>query len=261
MASKGKTALITGASSGIGKALAAEFAADGYDLVLAARGVPKMDALGAELYRAHGIKVDVLGADLEVPEGAHGLFDAVKGRGITIDALVNNAGYATFGEFKNSDLDAELKMMRLNMDSLVALTRLFLPDLIARKGGVLNVASTAAFQPGPLMAVYYATKAFVLFFSEAIAEELAADGVTVSALCPGPTASGFQDKAAMNDSALVKGKRLMTSEEVAKAGYAAFRQGKRVEIPGFMNWFMAQSIRFTPRRLATAVVMRMSRRV
>ena len=259
--SKGKTALITGASSGIGKALAASFAADGYDLVLSARGVARMEALGAELTARHGVKVQVIGADLEIATGAKSLFDAVKARGVTLDALVNNAGYGTFGEFKDSDLDAQLGMMHLNMDALVSLTRLFLPELIARKGGILNVASTAAFQPGPLMAVYYATKAFVLFFSEAIGEELAADGVTVTALCPGPTTSGFQEKAAATDSALFKGRRMPTSEDVANYGFAAFQSGKRVAIHGFINWLMAESMRLTPRRVATALVMRIGRRV
>jgi short-subunit dehydrogenase len=259
--SKGKTALITGASSGIGKGFAASFAADGYDLVLAARGVAKMEALGAELTRRHSVKVQVIGVDLETPSGAKALFDDVKARGLTIDALVNNAGYGSFGEFKDADLGAQLKMMHLNMDSLVSLTRLFLPDLIARKGGILNVASTAAFQPGPLMAVYYATKSFVLFFSEAVAEELARDGVTVTTLCPGPTQSGFQEKAAAGDSGLFKGRRLPTSEAVAQYGFDSFQRGKRVVIPGLVNWLMAESVRFTPRRVMTAMVMYISRRV
>jgi short-subunit dehydrogenase len=152
-------------------------------------------------------------------------------------------------------------MMHLNMDALVSLTRLFLPDLIVRKGGLLNVASTASFQPGPMMAVYCATKAFVLSFSEAIGEELAADGVTVTALCPGATASGFQDKAAAGDSALFKGRRLPTSDEVAKYGFEAFQRGKRVAIHGVMNRLMAESVRFLPRRVVTAAGMKMMGRV
>jgi short-subunit dehydrogenase len=150
-------------------------------------------------------------------------------------------------------------MMQLNINALVVLTKLFLPDLIASRGKVLNVASTAAFQPGPFMAVYYATKAFVLSFSEAIAAELAPHGVTVTALCPGPTVSGFQDKAVMQDSALVKGKSLPTSEEVAAKGYRAFKRGQRVYIPGCMNWLLAQSVRFTPRNVVTALVTQMSK--
>jgi short-subunit dehydrogenase len=152
-------------------------------------------------------------------------------------------------------------MMQLNMNTVVALTHLFLPDLLATRGKILNTASTAAFQPGPYMAVYYATKAFVLSFSEAIASELEGSGVTVTALCPGPTASGFQDKADMHDSALVKGKKLPSSEEVAAAGFRAMQRGQRVYIPGVLNWIMAQSIRFTPRTLVTAIVRQMSKPV
>lgn len=256
-----KTALITGASSGIGKALASEFAKDGYNLVLAARGVVNMQAVADAIQKRHQVMVTVIGADLETQEGAAQLHADIKARGITLNALVNNAGYGTFGEFSQSALAPELAMMQLNMNSVVSLSKLFLPDLIATKGKLLNTASTAAFQPGPYMAVYYATKAFVLSFSEAIAAELEGTGVTVTALCPGPTASGFQDKADMHDSALVKGKKLPTSEEVAAAGYRAMRRGQRVFVPGAMNWVMAQSVRFTPRNMVTMMVKMMSRPV
>ncbi len=254
-----RTALITGASSGIGKALAEQFARDGYQLVLAARSVDKLEALARELQQRHGAPAIVIGADLETAEGAARLHAEVRGRGLTISALVNNAGYGTFGEFKASPLAPELAMMQLNMTTVVVLTKLFMPDLIATRGKIMNTASTAAFQPGPYMAVYYATKAFVLSFSEAIAEELKGTGVTVTALCPGPTASGFQDKADMHASALVKGKRLPTAEVVAKAGYRAMQRGQRVFIPGAMNWLMAQSPRFTPRSMVTAIVKSMSK--
>jgi short-subunit dehydrogenase len=256
-----KTALITGASSGIGKALASEFAKDGYNLVLAARGVAKMQALADDIQRRYKVTVTVMGADLETHEGAARLHADIKAQGITLSALANNAGYGTFGEFSTSALMPELAMMQLNMNTVVSLSKLFLPDLIATKGKLLNTASTAAFQPGPYMAVYYATKAFVLSFSEAIADELEGTGVTVTALCPGPTASGFQDKADMLDSALVKGKKLPTSEEVAAAGYRAMQRGQRVYVPGTMNWVMAQSVRFTPRNIVTMMVKMMSRPV
>lgn len=249
-----KTALITGASSGIGKALAHEFARDGYHLVLAARSVAKMQALADELQQRHQVTVTVIGADLETNDGAQKLHADIKARNITLHALANNAGYGSFGEFKDSALAPELAMMQLNMNTVVVLTKLFLPDLIATRGKLLNTASTAAFQPGPYMAVYYATKAFVLSFSEAIAAELAPHGVTVTALCPGPTASGFQDKADMHASSLVKGKTLPTSEEVAAKGYRALRRGQRVYIPGCMNWLLAQSVRFSPRNVVTALV-------
>ncbi len=249
-----KTALITGASSGIGKALAHEFARAGYHLVLAARGVAKMQALADELQRQFKVVVTVICADLETDDGAARLHAEVKARGIVLSALVNNAGYGAFGEFKDSALAPELAMMQLNMNTVVVLTKLFMPDLLATRGKILNTASTAAFQPGPYMAVYYATKSFVLSFSEAIASELEDTGVTVTALCPGPTASGFQDKADMGHSALVKGKKLPTSEEVAALGYRAMQRGQRVYIPGFTNWALAQSMRFTPRNLATKMV-------
>ena len=254
-----KTALITGASSGIGKALAENFAKDGYNLVLAARGVAKMQALADDLQGRCKISATVIGADLETNDGATKLHADIKSRGITISALANNAGYGSFGEFKDSALHTELAMMQLNMNTVVVLTKLFMPDLIATRGKILNTASTAAFQPGPYMAVYYATKAFVLSFSEAIAAELEGTGVTVTALCPGPTASGFQDKADMQASALVKGKKLPSSEDVAGAGYRAMQGGRRVFVPGFMNWVMAQSVRFTPRNMVTAMVKQMSK--
>ena len=258
-AANAKTALITGASSGIGKALADQFAKDGYHLVLAARGVARMQTLADQLQQQHKVQVTVIGADLETNDGAGKLHADIKSHGITIHALANNAGYGTFGEFKDSALAPELAMMQLNMNTVVVLTKLFLPDLIATRGKVLNTASTAAFQPGPYMAVYYATKAFVLSFSEAIAAELEGTDVTVAALCPGPTASGFQDKADMHASALVKGKKLPSSEEVAAAGYRAMQRGQRVFIPGAMNWIMAQSVRLTPRNMVTAMVKQMSK--
>jgi len=256
-----KTALITGASSGIGLALADEFAKGGYTLVLAARSVDKMQALADALQQRHQVSVTVIGADLQTSDGAAKLFSDIKARNITLSALANNAGYGTFGEFKDSTLESALAMMQLNMNTVVVLTKLFLPDLIATRGKILNTASTAAFQPGPYMAVYYATKAFVLSFSEAIAAELYESGVTVTALCPGPTASGFQDKADLHASALVKGKKLPSSAEVAAAGYRAMLRGQRVFIPGFMNWAMAQSIRFTPRNVVTALVKQLTKPV
>jgi uncharacterized protein len=256
-----KTALITGASSGIGKGLATEFAKDGYNVVLAARSVGKMQALADSLQRQYNITATVIAADLETDAGATQLHADVKARGITLSALANNAGYGTFGEFHQSELKGELAMMQLNMNTVVVLSKLFMPDLLATKGKIINTASTAAFQPGPYMAVYYATKAFVLSFSEAIASELEGTGVTITALCPGPTASGFQDKADMHASALVKGKKLPTADEVAAAGYKAMLRGQRVYIPGVMNWLMAQSPRFTPRNMVTGLVKVMSKPV
>jgi uncharacterized protein len=255
-----KTVLVTGASGGIGLALAEQFAADGYQVLLAARSVNKLQAHAAQLTQKHGVPAHMFVVDLETADGAKRLHAEVKQAGFTLDALVNNAGYGLFGEFAGSPLDGELAMMQLNMSSLVSLSKLFMPDLRATQGKLLNVASTAAFQPGPYVAVYYATKAFVLSFSEAIAQELGKQ-VQVMALCPGPTASGFQDKAAMHDSALVKGKRLPTADDVARSAYRALQTGRRLHIPGRMNWLMVQSIRFTPRRMVTWLVSQMSKPV
>jgi uncharacterized protein len=259
MSSNHKIALITGASSGIGKALAENFAQDSYDVILAARSVSKMESQAADLKKRYNITATVIAADLESNEGAANLYREIKNSGFILSALANNAGYGNFGEFKDSTLQSELAMMQINMSTIVVLTKLFMPDLLATNGKIINTASTAAFQPGPYMAVYYATKAFVLSFSEAIAAELEGTGVTVTALCPGPTASGFQDKADMHASALVKNKNLPTAEEVAALGYRAMQRGQRVYIPGVANWLMVQSLRFTPRSLVTKIVKAMSK--
>ena len=248
-----KTVLITGASSGIGEALAENFARDGYDLVLAARSVKKMEDVASRLGARFGASAVVIEADLEQSNGPERLYADIKKRGISISALVNNAGFGAFGEFKDADLEQLLSMMRLNMNAVVALTKLFLPDLLATKGKILNTASTGSFQPGPYLAVYAATKAFVLSFSEAIAVELAGSGVTVTALCPGPTATGFSDRADMHKSRLFKNKKLPTAIDVAAAGCHAMKRGKRVYIHGFMNRLMALSVRFTPRTIVTEV--------
>lgn len=250
--------LITGASSGIGKALAHEFARDGWHVLLAARRIDALEALADELRQAYGVSANAIASDLEKPDGAARLHADVGKLGLELDALVNNAGYGLYGQFKETQLSSELAMMQLNMSSLIALTKLFLPDLTTRRGRILNVASTASFQPGPYMAVYYATKAFVLSFSEAIAEELR-NTVTVTALCPGPTTSGFQDRSAMNKSRLVMNRRLPTSEDVAAAGYRAFKRGRRVYIHGWLNWLMTQSVRVTPRRVVAMIVRLISR--
>jgi short-subunit dehydrogenase len=254
-----RTALITGASSGIGKALAVNFAEDGWNLVLAARSVGKMQVTADELSQRHGITVTVIRADLETCEGATQLHADVKQRGILISALVNNAGFGANGPVKDSDLASDLAMMQLNMTTVVVLTKLFMPDLLAARGKLLNVASTAAFQPGPYMAIYYATKAFVLSFSDALATELEGTGVTVTTLCPGPTASDFWSRHDMQGTGLVKGKKLPAPETVAVAGYQAMKRGERIFIPGIMNRLMAQSTRFMPRRLTASIVRGMNK--
>jgi uncharacterized protein len=250
------TALITGASGGIGEDLARLFAADGYDVVLVARSEAKLRALASQLEAAHGIGATVFAADLAQPDAPQRIADALRDR--AIDALVNNAGFGLVGPFAENDLWRQLEMIQVNVTALTHLTGLFLPGMIARRSGrVLNVASTAAFQPGPLMAVYYATKAYVLSFSEAIADELRGTGVTVTALCPGPTATGFAEAAQAKESRLFTMMRPMSSAAVARAGYRAMQRGRRVAITGMKNKVMAQSVRVSPRRLVTAVVRKM----
>ncbi|HEX4878800.1 MAG TPA: SDR family oxidoreductase [Limnobacter sp.] len=252
-------ALITGASSGIGLHLAELFAKDKINLVLSARSTDKLHALANSLKQQHGVQVHVVASDLSQPGAADALVQAIEAHGVVLSHVVNNAGVGVFGLFKDNALAEELAMMQLNMQSLVVLCKRLLPQLLQTRGQIMNVASTAAFQPGPYMAVYYATKAFVLSFSEALDEELTGTGVNVTALCPGPTASGFQAQANMNKSALVQGRKLPTSEEVAAEAYAAYKARRRVTITGWMNWVMAQSVRFTPRKVITKVVKTISK--
>jgi len=245
------TALITGASSGIGLDLAHLFAADGYDLILVARSEGTLRELARELVDKYGIAAHVMPADLQQPDAPRRLFEAVQQ---PVDVLVNNAGFGVSGPFAETDLGKELAMIQVNIAALTHLTKLFLQPMVARgRGRILNVASTAAFQPGPLMAVYYASKAYVLSFSEAIAEELRKSGVTVTALCPGPTATGFAAAADMTNTRLFRIKKPMTSMEVAKLGYRGMQRGKRIVITGAVNKLLAQSVRVSPRALVTKV--------
>ena len=256
-----RTALITGASGGIGLELARLFAAGGYDLVLVARSADKLEELAGEL-RLQGGAVRVLAKDLAKPESPEEVFRELEAAGVAVDVLVNNAGFATYGPFVEIDLGRELEELQLNVVTLTHLTKKLLPGMLARRrGGVLNLASTAGFQPGPLMAVYYATKAYVISFSEALAEELNGTGVTVSVLCPGPTATGFQRRAGMEASKLFSGMlQVADAAAVARAGYEGFRAGKRIVIPGLINKIGVQSIRVSPRALATKMVKRMQER-
>ena len=243
-------ALVTGASSGIGLEIARILAKD-HDVVLAARRADKLEALAADIGGAR-----VVAVDLADPAGPRRLVAEVP----AVDVLVNNAGFGDFGPFADA-AEARLdEMIELNVGALTRLARAYLPGMCDRGyGRVLNVASTAAFQPGPLMAVYYATKAYVLSLSEALAEETRGTGVTVTALCPGPTASGFQAGAAMEGSRLVRGRSLPTAASVAAFGVAAMRKGDAVAVPGLMNKMVASSIRVTPRPIVRRIVHRMQR--
>jgi uncharacterized protein len=247
------TALITGASFGIGLEFARIFAREGYNLVLVARSADKLRQLASELEKAHGTRSLILAADLTELGASAYVLDQTTRADIQVDVLVNNAGFGQYGLFAENDLEECLRQIQLNVTTLTHLTRLYLPAMIKRESGrILNVASTAAFQPGPLMAVYFATKAYVLHLSEALANELQETGVTVTCLCPGPTATEFQKRANITGIRLTK-YGTMTARAVAEDGYRALMTGKTLAISGFKNWLVAQSVRFAPRRTVAAV--------
>ena len=246
-AANSETVLITGASSGIGLELARCFAADGCRLVLLARNAEALETLAKELRQAYLIEALVLTADLSLPETPAHIFKELQGRGVRVDVLVNNAGFGANGTFAGLPLPRQLEMIQVNIPALTNLTGLFLPGMIERRrGGVLNVGSLAGFLPGPGMAVYYATKAFVLTFTEALAEELIGTGVTATALCPGPTATNFG-----NVSHGQKKRRLdtpkMPAAAVARHGHRAFRKSRWLAIPGWQYHFLVFLIRILPR--------------
>jgi uncharacterized protein len=243
-----ETVLVTGASSGIGLELARCFAADKSDLVLVARSTVALEKLAAELRAAHGVSVHIITADLAQAGAGEKIFQELQGRGTTVDVLVNNAGFGLHGSFAELPLARQLEIISVNVTALVELTGLFLPGMIERRrGGILNVASTAAFQAGPNMAVYYASKAFVLSFTEALAEELPpTSGVTVSAFCPGPTVSNFGTVARGEKVRRLKVSKMPT-EAAASFGYRAFRRGKITAIPGLRNRLLVFLVRLTPR--------------
>jgi hypothetical protein len=254
MSQRTPTALITGASSGIGYELAKLFASDHYNLVLVARSAEKLTQFADELQRQFQISAKALPLDLTAAPAPQFLFDQLRREGVAVDILVNNAGYGLFGEFAKLTTKEDLGQIHLNVTALTYLTKLFLGPMLERKSGrILNVASTAAFQPGPLMAVYYATKAYVVSFSEALANELAGSGVTVTCLCPGATDTGFQGRAGTANTLLFKKLRPMDAARVARDGYRGLMSGKTLVISGFRNWLLAESVRFAPRKMATAI--------
>ena len=249
-----KTALITGASSGIGYELAKIHAAKGGNLVLVARNISKLDELKLELETQFKVSVYTIGKDLSVVDAALEVYNETSEKGIQIDYLINNAGFGDFGMFSDTEWEKEYQMINLNITALTQFTKLYLQDMLKRKSGkIMNVASTAAFVPGPTMAVYCATKPYVLSFSEAVDNEVREFGVSITALCPGATQSGFIAAASAEESALFKGKKLPSSKEVALFGYDAMLKGKTVAIHGFVNQALAFFVRLMPRKLVVAV--------
>ncbi len=247
------TALITGASSGIGLELASAAARDRHDLVLVARQRERLESIGRGLAEEYGVRVSVLPKDLAAPSAPAELGRELAERGIVVDVLVNNAGLGVYGFFAETPLDRELETIQVNVAALTHLTKVLLPGMLERRRGrILNVASTAAFQPGPMMAVYYATKAYVLSFSEALANECAGSGVTVTALCPGPTRTEFPQRAGFKPIPL-NASLVGAASEVARAGWEGMKRGKRIVIPGIANRAFVQAERLAPRRLVTAL--------
>ena len=246
-------AVVTGASGGIGRDIARELAARAYNLVLTARDEAKLQALATALTADHGVSCLCVPVDLGAIDGPEQLVARIAAAGISPSVLVNNAGYGVYGPLAGADVAQTQGMIDLNIGALTRLTMLLLPDLLRQgRGHILNVASTAAFQPGPGMAVYFASKAYVLSFSEALDAELRAQGVRVTALCPGATLTDFGTRAQGERSALFKGRRA-TSEAVARYGVQAMERGQRVAVHGLFNRLLAMGVRFTPRPLATAL--------
>jgi len=250
---------VTGASSGIGYELAKILAREGHDVALVARSADQLAKISADLQDDFGVRALVVVADLSDPEAPERVFEQLREAEFRVDVLVNNAGFGTMGRFSRSDTAAQVDMVAVNVSALTHLTRLYAEPMAQRgHGRIMNVASTAAFQPGPFMAVYFATKAYVLSFSEALAEELRGSGVTVTALCPGPTVTGFQKRAGMEHAPI--GGRMVTGDaaSVARVGYAGMMKGRRVVVPGLANRVGAFLPRLFPRALATRVVARMT---
>ncbi|MDD7804516.1 MAG: SDR family oxidoreductase [Endozoicomonas sp. (ex Botrylloides leachii)] len=250
-----KTALITGASSGIGWELAALFAEQGINLILVARRKKELSHLQHLLKSKHGVSVTFIACDLTKENAVRRLYDEISMLNVHIDYLVNNAGVGDFAEFTHSTWNKNKYMIDLNIKALTELTGMYIPHMVHKGyGRILNVASTAAFQPGPLMAVYYATKAYVLSFSEAIAEEVKHTGITVTALCPGPTESEFLKASCMEGVRLIDKRQMPSSREVATFGYNAMMKGKVVAIHGTLNYLMVNLNRFFPRQLIVRTI-------
>lgn len=246
-------ALITGASAGLGEQFAHLFARDGHDVVLVGRSAPRLEPL-AERLRVHQVTTHVLAEDLSKPGAAARVYQAVKAKGLEVSCLVNNAGYGSTGPFLDLPVEQEVEMVQLNCVALLELSHRFGQDMRARQSGrILNIASTAGFQPGPYMATYYATKAFVVSFSEALAHELQGSGVTVTCHCPGATATQFASRAGNDVTRLFQMGGAAKAEDVAAHAYEAMMQGEVLSIHGLLNWVSMQSVRFSPRFVVRSI--------
>ncbi|MBC8075539.1 MAG: SDR family oxidoreductase [Chloroflexales bacterium] len=254
---RGKTALVTGASSGIGEAFARQLAAQGADVVLVARSEARLEALASELTARHGVSATVIAADLSAEGAAARLYDTIRVRGLALDVLINNAGFGSYGAFEQLDAAREHDEIMLNVTALVDLTRAAIPELLARKGAVINVASIAAFQPIPYMAVYGATKAFVLSFSEALWAQYRTSGLRVLVLCPGATATAFFESVGALEETVG---RMDTPERVVAVALRALERRRSYVIPGLANALLAGLLpRLVPRSIVARVVERMVR--
>ena len=252
-----ETVLITGASSGIGHQLARHFAADKSRLIVLSPDQDRLESVASQLRKEYGVDVQTLVMDLTDPTAPQAIFDQLTGQGIDVDVLVNNAGFGAQGHVVDLPIERQLNMIQLNVTAVTHLTRLFLPKMIERgRGGVLNIGSTGSYQPGPNAAVYYATKAFVLSFTEALAEELAGSKLHITCLTPGPTATGFGTDSGMADTVVFRF-NLMNVVKVARMGYQGFRRGKVVVVPGMLNRFLILLVRLLPRVVVRKIVKRM----
>ena len=250
-----KTAVITGASSGIGLELARMFAADGYDLIVTARRLERLQQLADELGKAHGTVVRIIQMDMAQPYAGQALWKTISALTPDIEVLVNNAGVGDSGDFAGEEPEVIERMIHLNISTLTSLTRHALPQMIARgHGRILNVASLAGFQPGgPGMSVYYATKSYVLSFSRGIRRELRGSGISVTALCPGATRTEFEGTAKAQNTLLFRWTKPMEASVVARAGYRGMQRGCSVVVPGLLNKLLAISPGFSPSAIALEI--------
>lgn len=257
-----KAVLITGATGGIGYELAELFASEHNHLVLVARNEQRLLEIKDHFENKYRIIVHILAKDLAEKDAAVDIYHAVAKQNITVDILVNNAGFGDYGEFYAADWQKQYEMIQVNIVALMQMTRLFVPLMIKEGNGkILNMASTAAFQPGPFMSVYYASKAYVLSFSEALSQELAETGVTVTVLCPGPTKTGFEDRASLGQSKLFRTLKVADSKSVARFGYKQLLKGAVVAVHGRQNKWIIAALRIAPRSLVRRIMYRLQNRI